>query len=130
MKNKKKKFDIKKRKEFIEKTFHGMLSMYPVIVDYSVIYSDEKRNSTNGVFSITYCTKSSDVGLTVYKDAFSKYSNGWLEIALAHEIGHIFTWKLSELVTEPFISKSFYEEVDETTATNIGFVIRKLWQKK
>ena len=120
----------KKIKNYIEEVFRKMVELFPPDIIYSFRYKEEECNSNGGEVGIFYDVLNKDVSLTIYTSLYDigNLTNGtkfYIRSLIAHEIGHLFIWELAEAINQKYV-----RELIEKTATNIGFVLRRLYEKK
>jgi len=126
MKQPNKKKILDKAKEIFEDLL-GLLS-FDVVFSFQI--QQEKVNEDNGCFGICYEPTTKKADLYVYQDIYkeipdlNKRQLSWLEYTLAHEVGHIVCWELSDVVKEKYI-----KDISENTATEIGMLLVKLYKK-
>jgi len=126
--NKKQKTKILERTKEI---FEQMLFFLPYDVIYSFHTTKNKENGSGGFFAIYFEPTTKKIDFYIYDslynevDTLNKRQILWLKFTIAHEIGHIFIWELSDMT-----HKKFNHDITEKTASDIAFLLIDLYNKK
>ena len=104
--------------------------------DLNFVYEDvhDSKNSHHTVQAeIDVMPEYQNFTLTVYKDLEKQYNKGFLNEVfdvLCHEIGHVHTQKIYDLVREPYKTEKETDMVNEELSTKIGNYLYRILDKK
>lgn len=128
----------KKFKDFIDATLneimrHADLPSYT----YSIIYvegshPDDHASNHSVAADISVLSEYQSFDVRVYEMLFNFYEDGLLGRVmdiLCHEVGHIHTDKLFELIEEPYKTEREVEKVNEELTTKIGGYLYTICRK-
>ena len=124
----------KQKNKIYEKTlkvFRNMMDFFPYHTIYTFHRLKEKENGDGGHFAIGYQPTTKKIDFYIYESLYEEIPDLtskqilWLLFSVAHEIGHLFIWELSEMT-----NKKYNHDLTEKTASDIAYLLVDLYKKK